>query len=177
MKLTPRLAAQHLLRKHSMPLCIVLCGLPGSGKSTFVKTLKSEMPDDELVVIDTDSFIEAAAAQAGISYSEAFQRISFKDAKRHMNETLATALSKGQNVILDQTNVSAKSRTGKMASVPGHYTKVCVVVDVDEKVLWERLRARVGKQIPRSVVETMAKSWIPPSRTEGYAEVITVDNN
>ena len=43
-------------RTNSNPLCILIGGLPGSGKTNLVEQIKQEYQDREFVVIDTDDY-------------------------------------------------------------------------------------------------------------------------
>ncbi len=43
-------------KKNNQPLCIMIGGLPGSGKTNLVEKLKIEYADREFVVIDTDNY-------------------------------------------------------------------------------------------------------------------------
>ena len=158
-----------------MPILTVLAGLPGSGKSTYVKNIINE----DTFVYSTDRFIEDSANHFGITYNEAFAD-NIKNATTSMNLLLSEAIENCKNVIWDQTCLSSKKRKSILAKFPKTYHKVCICIvpprDVDE---WDELRRRVlsreGKIIPSRVIESMADSYVEPALEEGFSEVLLYD--
>lgn len=160
------------------PTFIMMVGAPGTGKSTFLKKF-SEASGHLVHVASTDDLIEVYAAEHGITYSEAFNRINFKTIKNQMTFEMSQAIVAKKNIALDQTNMTKKSRTSKMKDVPDSYLKVCLDFTVDDKVLKERLRIRAettGKVIPPFVMGSMFKSYQPPSKDEGFHHIININN-
>jgi predicted kinase len=153
---------------------IVLVGLPGSGKSTYITQLQKRK---SYVVISTDDIFEELAAEVGVNYTVAFKTFPYKDVEREMFVRLKQALSQKKNIIVDQTNMTTKSRARKLSLVPPSYKKVAVVFEVDPDELERRLSKRkdeTGKSIPKNVVDSMRVSYQRPSKTEGFDELIDV---
>jgi tRNA uridine 5-carbamoylmethylation protein Kti12 len=174
MKLNVKQITQ-LAEREDKPIFFMTAGLPGSGKSTFLKALKALLP--ELAIASTDDFIEAEGAKLGLNYSEAFKAISFSHAKTACNKTITEAVKAKKSVVLDQTNCSAKSRRSKMESIPPSFVKICLVFDVSDAVLRERLdrrAAETGKVIPGYVLKNMMNSWQAPSKADGFDHIIEV---
>ena len=160
------------------PTFLMLVGVPGSGKSTFIQKL-IEVTGQDIVIASTDDLIEAAAQRQGTTYSEIFGTLNFKQLKAQMNSTIDQAVSKLQHVALDQTNMSKKSRASKLRDIPETYKKACLNFTVDDKVLRQRLdeRAkRTGKVIPDFVLKNMFNTYQPPSRDEGFHHIFEIDN-
>lgn len=158
----------------TQPEIIILVGLPGSGKSTYIKQLQHKR---DYVVLSTDDIFDRFASDAGISYNQAFKTLPYKDAEREMFSDLREALSQKKNIIVDQTNMTIKSRARKLSAVPKGYKKTAVVFSVDDKELQRRLDQRereIGKSIPADVIKTMKASFQPPSQAEGFDEIIKV---
>lgn len=175
MKLNLKQIVQWVANNASKPIFFMTAGLPGSGKSTLLRGLKSAYP--ELVIASTDDFIESEGAKMGLNYSEAFKAISFSHAKTACNNAIKSAVKAKQNLVLDQTNCGAKARKTKLKDIPSNYCKVCLVFDVPDKVLKERLQNRAettGKFIPEFVVKNMASAWQTPSKSEGFDQIIEV---
>jgi adenylate kinase family enzyme len=158
----------------SQPLFVILVGAPGSGKSTLLGALKAHMP---LVIGSTDDQIEEHAAEHGLTYSQAFERINFKTLKKRMELTMTEAVARSQHVFVDQTNMTRKSRSGKLKLAGDKHLKLAVDFDVPDKVLIERIKVRgieTGKVIPPGIFFSMMKTYEAPSRDEGFDRVYTV---
>ena len=98
-----------------------------------------------------------------------------------MEETVLNAVKDGRNVVIDQTNMTRKSRSGKLAwAKQGQdYVKIAVDFEVEDKVLLARLDERAkatGKSIPKGIVFKMLKEHQEPTREEGFDYVFTLNN-
>ena len=149
-----------------MPDFIMMVGVPGSGKSTW---LRENFPHPA-VYCSTDALIDLHALKEGKTYNEVF-RDYIETATDKMQETMDWAFERGMDVVLDQTNLTRKSRARKLALVPKGYRKVAVVVPTPEREEWLRRLDRPGKTIPRHVLEAMLASYQEPSLDEGFDEI------
>lgn len=155
------------------PKAYILIGLPGSGKSTWMREI---MKTGKFVVISTDDEIEKFAKESGLTYSQVFDAY-IKTATSNMRGNLKTAISQGSSIIWDQTNMSAKKRKGIIQSLPKSYDKIAVVFQVDRGELENRLAKRAkeeGKFIPKHVIDNMEASFQMPTLDEGFKEIIRV---
>lgn len=156
------------------PQIILLVGLPGSGKSTFTDNYRLKKHG---MIASTDDIIEEKAKEMGLTYSQAFHKIDFKSVENQMKNNIRTAAKKGQNIIVDQTNMSNKSRASKMDLVPKNYERYAIVFWPDIEVIKKRLEKRAketGKVIPQKVIDSMLANYVPPSDREGFKSVIFV---
>lgn len=151
---------------------IMLVGLPGTGKSTWVRIHKYyEHP--EWLVLSTDAFIESVAQGEGKTYSEVFP-IAIKQAERNLQEGLEYAIKNKMNILWDQTNTTVNSRKKKLAKVPMCYHKVARVFPVpDDHESWLNSEERRGKVIPQNVISMMKSMYEAPSLEEGFDTIIT----
>lgn len=152
----------------------VLVGPPGSGKSTWMRSLMSN--GDVYVVVSSDEEIEAYAKSKGLTYSDVFDSY-IKTATNLMKSKFNEAIKDGQNIIWDQTNMTAKKRASILQKIPKRYKKVAVVFQVDDVELQRRLAHRAiteGKFIPKHVIDSMQRSFEMPTLQEGFDEIITV---
>lgn len=153
---------------------IMLVGVPAAGKSYFIKhKLPLLYPAATFVVISSDDIIERKASEQNKTYSDIFQN-EIKNATAEMNQTFVTAVSNGDNIVWDQTNLSSKVRRGKLSQVPKSYTKIAVVFPIPEpNELKKRLASRPGKNIPAHIVSSMIDNFQPPSKDEGFDKIIS----
>jgi len=150
-----------------MPKCYQLIGVPGSGKSTWVKNQDWALG---LTIVNTDAFVEDYARAQGKTYSEVFVDY-MPTAIDLMIEQVVFAREHGHTVIWDQTSTTVKSRARKFHMLPD-YEHIAVVFRTPEhKELVRRLMSRPGKEIPDHVVASMIASWEDPTLEEGFKEI------
>lgn len=111
-----------------MPKLYMLIGVPGSGKSTWIK---NQTWSDKTVVASSDRFIDDYAEKEGKTYNDVFKDYA-PIAMRLMENQVLVAQANGCDIVWDQTNMSAKSRAKKLAMLEG-YEKVAVVFATPEK--------------------------------------------
>lgn len=160
-----------------MPTCWLLCGLPGSGKSYIAELLVREADRDEdsdCYHCSSDAVIEEIAAEFGLTYDQCFKDL-IEFATKQYNRDVVYCVSKGYDLILDQTNLTAKSRARKLAAIPKHYKKIAVVVPthITDVARWRDQLNRPGKTIPEDVINDMVKNFEYPSFEEGFDEIWT----
>lgn len=177
-------------------LFIMLVGLPGSGKSTFVNNFLTSMsivcPNTQIFVASSDNRVDAAK-ESGETYQQAFTRLSnsgrLNEMEQEMFQDVSKFVSKNDYYVLrgnpqaivlwDQTNLNRKTRAKKLAFATDSWTKIALYFPTHKIDLEKRLldRAeRIQKVIPNSVVENMRKSFEYPSIEEGFNYVLEVDN-
>ena len=150
-----------------MPNFYMLIGVPASGKSTWIKQNKPGA-----LVASSDDYIEKVADKAGSTYNAAFDD-NIKAANQHARYIAKQAFDLGADLIWDQTNLTRKSRKAKLAIVPKHYKKIAVYFPTPApEVHKKRLDGRPGKNIPDFVMNSMIKTLEPPSKEEGFDEII-----
>ena len=160
------------------PVCIVMVGLPAAGKSTRAGALTAVNP--ELFVYSTDNHIEQCAKQNGWTYDQAFAEF-IESATKHMNEQINIAIRSRQDIVWDQTNLSAKKRAkiiNRMRQAGYRVECECLVFPQGDSQ-WEdwqwRMQSRPGKTIPDSVIESMMDSFVRPTVEEGFDAVRCYD--
>lgn len=145
-----------------MPTLFLMCGLPGSGKTTLAKQIEQEKsalrltPDEWIARLDINAYDETKRAVI-----EAIQW-----------DVAARALSLGTNVILDFGFWSKQERDDmcRKASELGADTKVCFL-DIPHEELLRRLRER-NKALPHGVFHVSEEQlvlwsgWFEPPTEE-----------
>ena len=148
---------------------IMLIGLPGSGKSTWIKNFMSDKDPSQWVIASTDDILEKWGKERGLNYNQAFQQLNFKAVVAQMTQDIQDAIKNGKNIIFDQTNMNQKSRRKKLQMLPATYTREAVVFTITDEELKARLKKRekeTGKKIPSNVIDSMARSYEAPTKAE-----------
>jgi predicted kinase len=154
---------------------IMLCGVPTSGKSTYVEKLKKMKYWENSVVLSTDAYIEKEAQRMGLTYNQIFDDV-IGDATRELELELNMAKDKGKDIIWDQTNLSVKSRRKKLLKLPSFYRRSVVYFEVSLEEALKRNKTREGKFIPESILKRMWHQFEIPTRNEDFDYVEKVDS-
>lgn len=150
---------------------IMLVGLPGTGKSTWVKD-QGFYDRHDWLVLSTDAYIDSIAQGEGKTYSEVFP-LAIKQAERNLQEGLEYAIKNKMNILWDQTNISVASRRKKLTKIPMCYRKVARVFFIpDDHQAWLNSEEREGKVIPCQVLGYMKSMYEAPTLEEGFDVVI-----
>ena len=155
----------------SKPICTVMVGLPGLGKSTLIK--KMYKPDTW--IYSTDMYIDAVAEDNGITYSEAFES-NIKAATEFNEQKLKTMMDLRKDIIWDQTNLGVGKRRKIINCMrqAGYQVRCECILPPEsdyngDKEDWvERLANRPGKTIPQHVLSNMIESFVVPTAEEGF---------
>ena len=141
-----------------MPKCYQLIGVPGAGKSTWVKNQNWIIG---MEYVSTDYHVEEYAKEQGKTYSEVFNDYMPRAVELMAAEVVA-AREAGRDIVWDQTSTTIKSRTRKFNMLP-NYEHIAVVFETPNRIeLKRRLDSRPGKEIPWVVVEGMLASFEMP---------------
>jgi predicted kinase len=150
-----------------MPNVYVLVGVPGSGKSTWVA---DQNWGKDCVYVSTDEYVERFAKRLGKTYNDVFDTVMPRAVKL-MARTVVRARNSNRDIIWDQTSTTVKSRLKKFNMLPDYYHIAVVFKTPDNNELQKRLASRPGKNIPRSVVDSMIKNFEMPTEEEGFKEI------
>jgi predicted kinase len=158
-----------------MSECVFLCGIPCSGKSTYVNKLKKLDYWKDAVVLSTDNYIEKQAQRCGLTYNQIFDDV-IDDATRELELEFNMAKDKGKNIIWDQTNLSIKTRRKKLAKLPSFYPRGVIYFEISLEEALERNKNREGKFIPESILKRMWHQFEIPTTDEDFDYVEKVES-
>lgn len=153
-----------------MAKCYQLVGVPGSGKSTWIK---NQDWAKDCAIVSTDMWVELEAERLGKTYSEIFDEY-MPHAVKLMANHVELARDKGMDIIWDQTSTTEGARRKKFNMLPDyeHIAVVFKTPEMDE--LKRRLASRPGKNIPSHVMAQMIKGFVMPTTDEGFTEIRVV---
>ena len=145
---------------------IVMVGVPGAGKSTLIEKLKVKY-ENTAVVCPDEYRKELGGTYSYFSQDKLIWKTLCPDA-------VVDLLSSDCNVIFDATNVGAKRRKSILKWVDGlDVEKQAVVVRVELDVAKRQNQLReADKVVPDFVIDNMFKSFVYPSKEEGFDKVI-----
>lgn len=153
-----------------MTIMFMLIGLPGVGKSTWIKDPSRE----GIPVVSTDAYIEDFARLSGQTYNDVFSD-QIKAATSAMDLNVDLYIKNDRAFIWDQTNLTIKSRKQKLNKIPDHWNKIAVYFEKPEDIEWKRrLNSRPGKVIPDFVLNNMQKNFEYPTIDEGFSSISVV---
>jgi predicted kinase len=150
-----------------MPTAYILVGVPGSGKSTWIKNQTWMLG---LNVVSTDTYVEDYAYKQGKTYSEVFEEY-MPTAVSKMVGHVVFCRDNNLDIIWDQTSTTIETRAKKIRMLP-EYTKIAVVFRTPEKEEWDRrILSRPGKHIPQHVLKSMCVNFDHPTLEEGFDQI------
>lgn len=138
-------------------------GIPGAGKSTFSKTLGIPIVSRDEIVENFENS-EHCESYKKLSYSDKFKYLTDHDLQKEINiihdKELQKRYSQRKDFIIDETNVTVKSRRKKLSGAR-HFKKVCVVFTTSLSECIER-RTISEKKIDKSIIiDIMKRSFLP----------------
>jgi predicted kinase len=149
---------------------LVLVGVPGSGKSTWIS---NQSWSAAWHIVSTDKHVDDYAVSVGKSYSEVFEEY-MPIAIRLMADDVVKARAEYKNIVWDQTSVTRLSRMKKLRMLPAYEATAIVFPTPAEDELSRRLKSRPGKVIPQRVIIQMITGWEEPTLDEGFSKIVHV---
>ena len=145
----------------------MLIGVPGSGKSTWHADQEWLQ---EAAYISTDQYVEEYAKNQGKTYSEVFKEVMPKCVDYMIGDVIR-AREAGQDIVWDQTSTTLYSRLKKIRMLSEYYAIAVVFRTPPRDELDVRLSGRLGKHIPKKVIDDMIDNWEEPTEEEGFKEI------
>ena len=148
-----------------MAKCIMLIGLPATGKSTWSKKYIECNPGT--ILVSSDAIREEV-------FGDINDQSHNGEVFNIVHQRIVAAIKDNKEVILDSTSLSRKRRIGFLKSIP-ECQRMAVVFAIPFEVCCERNKSR-ERIVPQSAMERMYRSFQPPHYAEGFDEINIITN-
>lgn len=140
----------------------LMCGVPGAGKSTFLKNKIKENTSFTIISRDAIRFSIVKPEENYFSHEDEVLKIFWKQ----INEALAA----GKNVFVDQTSLTPRARKWLLQHVKGYTYANLIWIDETLETCLKRNELRRGTRayVPENVIRRMFSQFIEPSLDEGF---------
>ena len=138
---------------------VMLIGLSGSGKSTYIEN--NDFKDYEIISVDN------ILSKSKLNYNSIDYK---KNVKKAFDETMKNMLDyikQEKNVLIDMTNLDKENRRRKLSKFPStkYYKKAIVFLNGVENIN-KNLLKRTNKTIPKEVIEKQILTFELPNYDE-----------
>ena len=146
----------------NIPKLILLCGIPGSGKSTYAKNYISDCTK-HTIHLSSDSIRAELYGDESIQGNPA-------EVFSLMQKRAVEALNDGHDVLYDATNITRKDRQGIISICPKFAKIECHIIwaPIEECIERDSKRERT---VSKEVIDRMLKRFQTPYYDEGIAEI------
>ncbi|XP_026482305.1 uncharacterized protein LOC113389492 [Ctenocephalides felis] len=155
---------------------LMLCGLPGVGKTHWVEKWVREHPEKRYTVLGTHELVNRMKTNGEpkkSSYKGSWQAL-LEACSKSISELVNIAGKRRRNVIIDQNNVFSAVQIRKISNFGEFVRKAIVIVPSEEE--WNNRKAAKGQFITEEVTEsemlTMKANFVLPEVSDYFDQVI-----
>lgn len=148
-------------QKFKSPCLVMMCGLPGSGKSTYAKELEEKYG---YTIHSSDNLRKEL-------YGDENNQENNSELFNELNRRIVSDLRDGKCVVYDATNINRKRRIAFLKQLENiNCRKYCVFIPTSYKDCLKNNKKR-DRAVPEEVIKKMYKSFQVPYYNEGFDSV------
>ena len=152
-----------------MPKLILLCGIPGSGKSTYAQDLASQ--NNRVKVFSSDEVrLELVGDVSDMTSNSHVFNVLYKRA--------IDALFKGFDVVIDSTNINRRARKQALdhfawvdAKIKNKIERECIVMCTPYDKCITNDTKRTSHHVPAQMISVYANMFEVPLKAEGFDKI------
>ena len=148
----------------------MMCGVPGSGKSTYVAT---NHPDAIVVSRDAIRFALLKEGDDYFAYEDMVLSIFYSEIQNAIDS------DSEQDIIIDATHLTPKARATCLQNIKNldKVNLIALSIEVPLAIAIYRNDKRTGRaRVPETVIRNMYRSYRIPTVEEGFNEVRRIMN-
>lgn len=149
---------------------ILVCGLPGSGKSTFLSKLNNK----NCKIISRDKIRFSLLKEGDMYFAHE------NEVKEMLWSQINESLSNGYDTYVDQTSLNPEARSYLLNHITANYDK-CIAYwfNISVQTCLNRNENRFGTRayVQRGVIRRMGYQFVPPVLEEGFDEIYRYNEN
>ena len=144
-----------------MQTVYIMVGVPGAGKTTFAKKYLSHA-----VYLGTDNIRKEL-------YGRELTLRGRKRVRRILYDRMKEALSTGNDIVIDCTNITRRRRKALLDKLPSGIRAAAIYLDTPLMTALKNNRRR-KRHVPMIGICMMYQTLSEPSETEGFAKIYKI---
>ena len=148
---------------------IIIVGISGAGKSTYIEKLKQTLPN-----VNVHSSDKLRGILFGDENCQRDPGMVFGILKRNVEKDVAS----GRDVIIDATNLNPRDRRDWITIADKYGAeKIAYVIERDKSTIMkhqEKRKSEGGRFVPEDAIDRMFSKYIRPDKSEGWDKIVLV---